>query len=78
MPELTLNQRWIQFAFINSRGKLNKTALKLPSTRKLEINKEYEWIIADQKYAFSCEAIEQVNNNDSTYDEVYVVASPNS
>lgn len=75
--ELTLNEKWIQFAFINAKGKLNKTALKIPCLSALKLNEEYEMTFDSQRYTFSCENVEQVNNNDGTYDEVYVVATNN-
>lgn len=76
--ELSLNERWIQFAFINVKGKLNKTALKLPCLSALEMDKEYDMTLNGQRYIFNCENIERLNNHDGTYDEVYVVASPES
>lgn len=75
--ELSLNERWIQFAFINIKGKLNKTALKLPCLSALELNEEYDMTFNGQRYTFTCENVERLNMNDGTYDEVYVVATNN-
>lgn len=75
--ELSLNERWIQFAFINSKGKLNKTALKMPMLTDLELNKEYDFTFAGQQSTFTVEAKEFQNNNDGTYDVIYVIATTN-
>ncbi len=75
---MQINERWIQFAFINSRGKLNKTAFKMPFHVDLEIGKEFQINIYGKNYSFSCEAREEHNNNDETIDVVYVVATNNS
>jgi hypothetical protein len=70
-----VNEKWLQFAFINSRGNLNKTAVKFPFHQALEIDKELPLVIGDRTYVFTCVAKETKSNNDGTVDEIYVVAT---
>jgi len=75
--ERTLNERWLQFAFINSKGKTNKTALMIPFHASLIVDEELPFTIAGKKYTFTCTATEIKTNNDGTYDEIYVVGTNN-
>lgn len=68
-----INERWLQFAFINLRGNLNKTALRFPFHTSLNIDDEIPVTIAEKAYVFTCVAKEAKSNNDGTIDETYVV-----
>lgn len=73
--EQTINEKWLQFAFINSRGKINKTALKFPFHTSLEVDNELPLVIGGQTYMFVCVAMETQTNNDGTVDKIYVIAT---
>jgi hypothetical protein len=70
-----VNERWLQFAFINSRGNTNKTALKFPFHMTLKVDQEVIIEISERNYIFTCVAKETKSNNDGTVDETYVVAT---
>ena len=70
--------RWLQFAFINSKGNVNKTALKLPCAGSLEVDEEVIFAFGEiGPYNFTCVAKEQKTNNDGTVDETYIIATNN-
>lgn len=73
-----VNERWLQFAFLNAKGKINKTALKFPFHAGLEVDQEFVINILDRPYTFVCVSKEKVSNHGDTVDMVYVVATPNS
>lgn len=75
--EQTINEKWLQFAFINSRGKTNKTALKFPFHYSLTVDTDVPLVIGGQTYMFTCVARETLTNNDGTVDEIYVIATNN-
>jgi hypothetical protein len=73
----TINERWLQFAFINSKGNINKTALKIPFHAPLDVDDELPVLIGTLNYVFICVAKETKTNNNGTVDEIYVVATNN-
>lgn len=75
--EQTINERWLQFAFISSRGNLNKTALKFPFHTDLQVDQEFNINILGKDYNFACVREETVSNNSDTVDKIYVIATNN-
>lgn len=75
--EQSINERWLQFAFISSRGNINKTALKFPFHTDLKVDQEFNIEIFGQHYIFTCVREETVSNNSDTVDKIYVVATNN-
>lgn len=73
--EPKVNERYIQFAFINSRGNVNLSPIKLPFHQSLEVDQEVIVNIGMQNYFFSCVGINTKTNNDGTIDVVYVLAT---
>ena len=74
---MNINERWLQFGFINSKGNLNKTALKIPFHSDLAVDQEFTVNILGKDYSFTCVTEETVSNNSDTVDKVYVVATNN-
>ena len=70
-----INEIWLQFAVINAKGNVNKTALKFPFHTQLEIDKEYQFNLAGKDYTFICVAEETKTTNGEGVDKVYVIAT---
>lgn len=75
--EKTINERWLQFAFINSKGNINKTALKFPFHTTINIDDEIPISIFSKTYMFTCVGEETKTNNDGTVDRIYLIATNN-
>lgn len=74
-----INERWLQFAFLNAKGNINKTALKFPFHTSLEVNQEVPITIADKVYMFTCvDKQTPLNHGDGSIDEIYVLATTHS
>jgi hypothetical protein len=73
--EPQVNERWLQFGFINAKGNVTRTALKIPFHANLYVDQEIPINILGQIYAFTCVREETVSNNSDTVDKVYVVAT---
>lgn len=74
---MTTNERWLQFAYINAKGNINKTALKIPFHTDLEIDQEIDITILKNIYTFSCVGVDTKTNYDDTVDITYVIATNN-
>jgi hypothetical protein len=74
---MTINERWLQFGYINAKGKPTKTALKIPFHIDLEIDQDFSVIILDKTYTFTCVSFEPLTNNDGTVDITYLVITNN-
>ncbi|HEX8196375.1 MAG TPA: hypothetical protein VF571_09320 [Pyrinomonadaceae bacterium] len=72
---MQINERFIQFAFINSKGNINKTALKLPFETDLQVDQDVDVNIEGYYYRFTCVAEETKTNNDGTVDKIYVIST---
>ncbi len=70
-----INESWIQFAIINSKGNVAKTALKFPFHTRLDVDKEYSFEMCGRSYTFTCVAEETKTTNGEGVDKVYVVAT---
>ena len=49
--EQIINEKWLQFAFINSRGTIHKIPLKFPFHAQMEIDEEFPLVIC-RRYTF--------------------------
>ena len=76
--EQTVNERWLQFAYIGSKGNVTKTALKIPFHADLKVDQEFIVSIDDKPYTFTCVRKEEVSNQSDTVDIIYVVATNHS
>ena len=76
--EQTINERWVQFAYLNAKGNITKTALKIRISRDIPFDTEFTIPVFGHEYIFSCIAEETKSNNDGTVDKIYVIASPAS
>jgi hypothetical protein len=74
---MEINERWLQFGYLNSKGNLAKTALKIPFHTELLIDQEIPINIAGQTYNFTCVREEIISNNSDTVDKIYVIATNN-
>jgi hypothetical protein len=74
---MQVNERWLQFGYINSKGNLTKTALKVPFAFDLQVDQEISVNIAGQNYSFTCVREETISNNSDTVDKIYVIATNN-
>jgi hypothetical protein len=70
-----INERWIQFAFINAKGAVNKTALKFPFHTDLAIDQEVPMVIVGKTYEFTCVGEETKTNHGETVDKIYILAT---
>ena len=73
--EQQINERWLQFGYVNSKGNLVKTALKIPFHTDLRVDQEVHVEIAGQNYTFDCKREETVSNDSDTVDRIYVIAT---
>ena len=70
-----INERWLQFGYINAKGNLTKTALKIPFHMELAVDQEFPVIIMGKQYNFDCKSVEYKSNDNNTVDITYVVAT---
>ena len=75
--EQSINERWLQFAYLNAKGNVVKTALKIPFHADLKVDQEYSVNFLGQPINFTCVREETVSNNNDTVDKIYVVATNN-
>ena len=73
--EQTINEAWLQFGYLNAKGNVVKTALKIPFHTQLKIDQEIPITILGKVYNFSCVREETVSNNSDTVDKIYVIAT---
>ncbi len=73
--EQSVNERWLQFGYINAKGNLTKTALKIPFHTDLRVDQEIKVEISGHNYTFTCVREETVSNNSDTVDKIYVLAT---
>lgn len=73
----TINERWLQFAYLNSKGNIVKTPLKFPFHIDLQVDQEFVFIIMDKSYTFHCREVAYRSNDNDTIDAIYVVATNN-
>jgi hypothetical protein len=73
--EKPTNEIWLQFAWVNSKGNVNKTPLKIPFHQELETDQEIPVSILGQTYNFFCVREEIETNHDGTVDKIFVIAT---
>jgi hypothetical protein len=71
----SINEIWLQFGYLNAKGNVTKTALKIPFHTQLKVDQEIPISILDKVYNFSCVREETVSNNSDTVDKIYVIAT---
>ncbi|HLL74196.1 MAG TPA: hypothetical protein VK421_02950 [Pyrinomonadaceae bacterium] len=51
--EQVVNEKWLQFGYINAKGNVTKTALRIPFHANLYVDQEIPINILGQNYAFT-------------------------
>ncbi len=74
---MQINESWLQFGYLNAKGNVTKTALKIPFHTQLQIDQEIPISIVGQVYNFTCIREETISNNSDTVDKIYVIATNN-
>lgn len=74
---MQINERWLQFGYINTKGNVTKAPFRIPFDRDLEIDTEYDVDLLGKQVTFTCVREETISNNNDTVDKVYVIATNN-
>lgn len=74
----SINEKWIQFAYLNAKSNVSKTPLKLPFSQELEVDAELTLSISGANYTFNVVGKETKSNHDGKVDVIYAIASPQS
>lgn len=74
---MEVNERWLQFGYINAKGNLTKVPFRIPFHTDLEIDQEIPLTIEGKNYVFTCASFQPVTNNDGTVDMTYILITNN-